>query len=227
MKIYRYLAIVCILSIACIITVGCEKMEKPVMDAMDMAMTETETPTETDMTAETDMTTEMDSGETPADSMVEDDVDTATTFTIAAGNTFTLDVNVENTQNLAGFVFDNISFAPNVLEAVDVTHSDFFKSDELEAETASTEIDNEAGEITAVGAGTKAQDGVSGSGTLFSITFLAKASGETQLTFTGGLMLSSTGSITGIVQPNVRIVVQEDPAPDQVLDEPASIVLSW
>ena len=226
MKFYRYLTIMCILGIACSFTIGCDKMEKPVMDAMDMAMVDDtqqpETPTETDMP------TEMDDGETPADPMVEDDVDTATTFTIAAGNRFTLDVNVENTQNLAAFVFNSISFAPNVLEAVNVTHSDFFKSDELEAETASTEIDNEAGNITAVGAGTnKAQDGVSGSGTLFSITFLAKASGETQLTFTGGLVVFSTGVITGIVQPNVRIVVQEDPAPDQVLDEHASIVLSW
>ena len=37
MKFYHYLAIMCVLGIACILTVGCDKMEKPVMDAMDMA----------------------------------------------------------------------------------------------------------------------------------------------------------------------------------------------
>ncbi|MDE0482925.1 MAG: cohesin domain-containing protein [Candidatus Poribacteria bacterium] len=47
MKFSRYFSFVCILAIACIFTVGCEKMEKPVMDAVDMAMTDTETPAET------------------------------------------------------------------------------------------------------------------------------------------------------------------------------------
>ena len=64
MKLERYLAIVCILGIACILTVGCEKVNKPMMDAVDMAMTDTATPTEMGDVKEPDMPAETD---TPAE----------------------------------------------------------------------------------------------------------------------------------------------------------------
>jgi hypothetical protein len=58
---------ICVFGLACIFTTGCEKMEKPVMDVMDMAMTETEMDTETETPAETDMTAEMEAPMLPED----------------------------------------------------------------------------------------------------------------------------------------------------------------
>ncbi|MDE0482926.1 MAG: cohesin domain-containing protein [Candidatus Poribacteria bacterium] len=66
MKFSRYFSFVCILAIACIFTVGCEKMQKPVMDAI--TDTETETPAEMDDTLQPVDHPEDDSdGETPAE----------------------------------------------------------------------------------------------------------------------------------------------------------------
>ena len=57
MKLERYFTIVCILVITCCFTVGCEKMQTPMMDAMEM-VTETETPMEPEMPMEPETPTE-------------------------------------------------------------------------------------------------------------------------------------------------------------------------
>ena len=70
MKFSRYFSFVCILAIVGVFALGCEKMEKPVMDAMDMAMTDTETETPTEMDGTTETPAEMDmpaETETPAE----------------------------------------------------------------------------------------------------------------------------------------------------------------
>ncbi|MDE0313813.1 MAG: hypothetical protein OXM61_02845 [Candidatus Poribacteria bacterium] len=70
MKFSRYFSFVCILAIVGIFVVGCEKMQKPVMDTMDMVVTdtETETPAEMDDTLQPVDHPEDDSdGETPAE----------------------------------------------------------------------------------------------------------------------------------------------------------------
>ena len=88
-------------------------------------------------------------------------------------------------------------FDPEVLEAVEVNEGDFLKAEEGATFFQSGTIDNTAGEITGLSAIRFNEDGVTGTGTLLSVTFTAKASGETHLTLNN----FEFGSITGDVIP--------------------------
>ena len=99
---------------------------------------------------------------------------------IHVGDTFTLDINAENVNDLAGWQSD-ISFDPAVLEAVEVNEGDFLKTDGGATFFQDGTIDNTAGKITRISATRFNEDGVTGTGTLLSVTFLAKTGGETQL----------------------------------------------
>ncbi len=115
---------------------------------------------------------------------------------IHVGDIFTLDLSAENVFDLAGWQFD-IAFDLAVLEAVEVNEGDFLKAEEGATFFQSGTIDNTAGEITGLSAIRFNEDGVSGTGTLLSVTFSAKAGGETQIT----LENFQLGSITGDVIP--------------------------
>ncbi len=99
---------------------------------------------------------------------------------IHAGDTFTLDLSVRNVIDLAGWQFD-ISFDPAALEAVEVNEGDFLKSGGGATFFQEGAIDNTTGKITGLNATRFNEDGATGSGTLLSVTFLAKAEGETRL----------------------------------------------
>ena len=99
---------------------------------------------------------------------------------IYVGETFTLDINAKDVYDMAGWQF-NINYDPAVLEAVDVIEGDFLKADgEMTFFQAGT-IDNAAGKITGLSATSFNKEGVTGTGTLLSVTFLAKTEGETRL----------------------------------------------
>ena len=100
---------------------------------------------------------------------------------IHVGDTFTLDLSAENISDLAGWQFD-ISFDPAVLEAVEVNEGDFLKTDGGTTFFQEGTIDNTTGKITGLNATRFNEDGATGTGTLLSVVFLAKAEGETQLT---------------------------------------------
>ena len=115
---------------------------------------------------------------------------------IHAGDTFTLDLSAENVFDLAGWQFD-IAFDPAVLEAVEVNEGDFLKEGGGTTFFQKGTIDNATGKITKLSSARLNEDGVTGTGTLLSVTFLAKAGGETRLTL-GNFQF---GSIDGTLIP--------------------------
>ena len=93
------------------------------------------------------------------------------------GDTFTLDLIVEDVVDLAGWQID-IAFNPQVLEAVSVTEGDFLSKDGRNTLFLQGTIDNVSGTITDVNQVFLGDGGVSGNGKLLSITFEAEATGR-------------------------------------------------
>ena len=100
---------------------------------------------------------------------------------IHVDDTFTLDIRARDVYDMAGWQF-NIDYDPTILEAVDVSEGDFLKTDSGATYFPESTIDNTAGKITGLSATLLTGTGVTGTGTLLSVTFFAKAGGETQLT---------------------------------------------
>ena len=127
---------------------------------------------------------------------------------IHTGDTFTLDIRAENIFDMAGWQFD-ITFDSAVLEAIDVSESDFLKMDGGTTFFQSGSIDNAAGKITGLSAARLSPQGVSGTGTLLQVSFKAKSAGETEL----ALQNFQFGSVTGDNIPagphEVRFTVAE------------------
>ena len=84
-------------------------------------------------------------------------------------------------------------------------------------------IDNTAGKITGIFAVRQSASGVNGTGTLLSVTFMAKAGGETQVTLENFEFISITDDIILTVPPNISINVGEYPAWDVNQDGRVSI----
>ena len=141
---------------------------------------------------------------------------------LLAGDTFTLNLNAENITDLAGWQVD-VAFDPNVLEAVEVTEGDFLKSEGDDTFFQGGTIDNTAGKITGIFAVRQSASGASGTGTLLSVTFMAKAGGETQVTLENFEFISITDDIIPTVPPNISITVGEYPAWDVNQDGRVSI----
>ncbi len=99
---------------------------------------------------------------------------------VNAGDTFALDLMVEDIADFAGWQLD-IAFNPEVLRAVSVTEGDFLSKDGDSTFFQEGEIDNTGGQITGISGVLISRSGVSGTGTLLSITFEAKAAGEGEL----------------------------------------------
>jgi len=145
------------------------------------------------------------------------------TKNLLAGDTFTLNLNAENITDLAGWQAD-IAFDPNVLEAVEVIESDFLKTEGGDTFFQGGTIDNTAGKITSLYSARIAESGVSGTGTLLSVTFKAKAEGKTQVTLQNFEFSSVTGDIIPTVPPNMTITVSGYPAWDVNQDGRVSII---
>ena len=94
-----------------------------------------------------------------------------------AGDTFTLDLMVEDLAHFAGWQL-NIAFNPEVLRVVSVTEGDFLSKDGDSTFFQEGEVDNTEGQITGISGVLISRSGVSGTGVLLSITFEAKAAGE-------------------------------------------------
>ena len=146
----------------------------------------------------------------------------ATETNLLAGDTFTLNLNAENITDLAGWQTD-IAFDPNVLEAVEVTEGDFLQSEGGDTFFQGGTIDNTAGKITTLFSTRISESGVNGTGTLLSVTFKAKAGGETQVTLENFEFISITDDIIPTVPPSITITVGDYPAWDVNQDGRVSI----
>ncbi len=138
---------------------------------------------------------------------------------VYVGDTFTLHLNAENVSDLAGWQC-NIGFDPDVLEAVEAIEGDFLKKGGSKDFFLSGEIDNITGKIIGLSGARINIDGVSGTGRLLSVTFTAKAVGETQITLTNLKAGSSGASTAGVSEtiplsiPEIVITVEDQPTSD-------------
>ena len=111
---------------------------------------------------------------------------------IDAGDTFTLEIRAEDIYNLAGWQFD-IAYDAVVLEAVKVNEGDFLKTGDGATFFQRGTIENRSGKIKGLSSARLGEDGVSGTGTLLSVTFTAKTAGQTQLRLDNFQLAAITG----------------------------------
>ena len=126
---------------------------------------------------------------------------------IYVGDTFTLDISARNVIDFAGWQFD-IAFDPAVLEAIEVNEGDFLKE---EAETTffrEGKVNNQSGRITGLSSARLSKDGVTGTGTLVSVIFKAKAGGETQVRLKNIQLGSTTGDVIPAGRDEVVIRIE-------------------
>ena len=130
------------------------------------------------------------------------------TSSVLVGDTFTLHLNAENITDLARWQCD-IEFDPNLLEAVEVVEGDFLKEGGATTFFLESTIDNTTGKITGLDAVRLSRDGVSGTGRLLSVTFKAKATGDTQVTLANLYAGSSKSVAIPLNIPEIVITVSD------------------
>ena len=128
--------------------------------------------------------------------------------TIHLGNTFTVQLGVENVVDLAGWQFD-IAFDPAVLEVLEVKEGDFLKSEGATTFFQKGVINNRSGRITGFSSARLSEGGVSGVGDLLSVSFKAKGKGKTQLTLRNFQLADVTGTPISADPHEVEIVIAE------------------
>ncbi|RKU17910.1 hypothetical protein C6501_03260 [Candidatus Poribacteria bacterium] len=134
----------------------------------------------------------------------------ATSFEV--GDTFTLHLQTENVKNLAGWQADLV-FNPDVLEAVEVSEGDFLTSEDTETRFISGTIQNSTGKITGINALRLSSGGISGKGTLCSVSFTVIGPGESLLTLENFEAGSRLGSPIPSLPPEYLIVVEGEELP--------------
>ena len=126
---------------------------------------------------------------------------------IHAGDTFTLDLNIENIHNLAGWQFD-VAFDPTMLEAVEVNEGDFLNPEGSATFFQEGSTDNATGKIAKLSSARLSEEGVSGRGTLLSVTFTAKTVGQTQLRLENFQFAAITGESISAELPEVVVTIE-------------------
>ena len=134
---------------------------------------------------------------------------------IHVGDTFTLDIRVENVFDMAGWQFD-VAFDPAALEAIDVSEGDFLQTGGVSTFFQSGSIDNAAGKIGGLSAARLSTQGVTGTGTVLQVTFKAKSPGETELALQNFEFAAITGQRIPAEPLEIRIVVEEQLATGDV-----------
>ena len=134
---------------------------------------------------------------------------------IDAGDTFMLEIRAEDIHNLAGWQFD-IAFDPKILEAVEVSEGDFLKTGSGATFFQRGTIENQLGRIRGLSAARLSEDGVSGTGTLLSVTFTAKALGQTLLKLDNFQLAAITGKSIAAGPQEIVITVKGEQATGDV-----------
>ena len=142
---------------------------------------------------------------------------------IHVNDTFTLDLNAEDVTDLAGWQFD-IVFDPATLEVVEINEGDFLKANGGDTLFLQGTIDNTAGKIIGLSAALISESGVSGTGPLLSVTFMAKADGETQVTLENFEFGAINGDVIPSVSPEIIITVGDLPPWDVNQDGRVSVL---
>ena len=127
--------------------------------------------------------------------------------TIHVGDTFTLDLSAENVSDLAGWQFD-IAFDPAGLEAIEVNEGNFLKTGGGATFFQKGVINNRSGKITGLSSARLSKDGASGTGPLLSVTFTAKAGGQTQLRLENFQLAAITGAPIAAGPHEVGITIE-------------------
>jgi len=131
---------------------------------------------------------------------------------VRLGQTFTLHFNAESITDLAGWQVD-ISFDADSLEALEVNEGDFLKSGGGISFFLRGTMDNAAGEITTISSARTSGGGVTGTGTLLSVTFMPKTTGETRITLSEFFAGSSSGETISSETPEIVITIEERTTP--------------
>ena len=144
----------------------------------------------------------------PAVSDVSDDIFSLSTDVtpVRSGDTFTLRLSANDVTDLAGWQTD-IAFDSDVLEVVEVSEGDLLKAEGGNTFFLKGTIDNAVGEITKLSSA-RLGSGVSGTGTLLLVTFTAKATGETRVTFRNFFAGSSSREEIPSDIPEIVITVE-------------------
>ncbi len=126
---------------------------------------------------------------------------------ISTGDTFTLDIYAEDATDLTGWKFD-IDFDPAHLEATEVRKGYFLGSAGEATRFQKGRINNRTGRIIGLSETQENKNGVSGTGLLLSVTFAAKAGGETQITLNNFRFGDVTGRAIPAGPHEVALAVQ-------------------
>ena len=140
---------------------------------------------------------------------------------VKVGGTFTVQLKAENISDLAGWQSD-VVFDPAVLKVNNVSEGSFLKQGGGRTHFLKGTIDNTKGRITGIGSARISEGAASGEGTLLSVTFTAKANGESRLSLRKFQAGSSTGDAISSRPPDIIIAVG-DPSPLDVSDGPFSL----
>ena len=125
------------------------------------------------------------------------------------GGTFILHLHTTDVSDVAGWQCD-IAFDPAVLKADSVREGSFLKQGGGRTYFWKGTIDNEIGRIASLSAARISEGGVSGEGRLLSVTFTAKAPGESRVALRRFEVGSHTGDIIPSIPPEIVIVVAGD-----------------
>lgn len=131
----------------------------------------------------------------------------ATEFEIE--DTFTLELRVENMENLGGWQADLV-FNPAVLNAVEVSEGDFLQESDEQTYFDAGTIQNSTGKITGLQALKLSGGSVDGNGVLCVVTFTVVGTGESLLTLENFEAGTVRGSPVPSISPELRIVVEGD-----------------
>ena len=145
------------------------------------------------------------------------------TTSVRVGDTFTVHVNAEKVTDLAGWQFD-LTFDPDVLEAVEVREGNFLKRSGGTTFFQRGTIENTAGKITGVSSALISKGGITGTGTLLSVVFSAKAEGNSELTLRNFQLGSNTGAVIPAGVRDLTITVESGPTWDVNGDGQVSIL---
>ena len=129
---------------------------------------------------------------------------------LSVGETLTLHVRAEKVTDLAGYQ-TNITFNPDVLKANGVREGGFLKQASGQTFFQKGRIQNPKGEITGIKT-TRFKGGVSGDGTLLSVTFTAIAEGSTTVKLRNFQAGTRTGEAVGGFAPEIHIHVGAVPS---------------
>ena len=142
---------------------------------------------------------------------------------VRVGNTFTLRINAEKVTDLSGWQFD-LTFDPDVLEAVKVNEGDFLKKGGGTTFFQRGTVNNATGKISGISAALISDSGVTGTGTLLSVIFKAKTDGNSQMALHNFQLGSSTGETIPADVNDFTITVISKPKWDVNADGQVSVL---